>query len=74
MTSLQDLNLWMIQLSTEEMCDQVISAIVACQQANPDLNKINLYYTGGSSNKNFSASAKAQVADLKAKEVRIRGA
>ena len=71
MTSLQDLNLRYIELSTEG-CDQVISAIVACQQANPYLNKINLYCTGGDYNKNFSDSANAQVADLKAKGVEIK--
>ena len=54
------------------MCDQVISAIVACQQANPDLNKIDLYKTGGWDNKNFSDSAKAQVDDLEAKGVEIK--
>ena len=69
MTSVQNLNMECIWLSTEEMCDQVISAIVACQQANPDLKTINLINTGV-----FSDSAKAQVADLKAKGVEIHEA
>ena len=54
------------------MCEQVVSAIVAQSQIpNSRLTHINLEYAGGRNIKNFSASAKQHIADLKAKGIEI---
>ena len=47
MTSLQDLNLRYIQLSSESMAEQVVSAIVDNEHANKALTNINLIGAGG---------------------------
>ena len=72
MKSLTHLNLAGIDLKSEEMCDQVVSAIVALSQIrNSRLTHIDLYYAGVNYNRNFSASAKQQIADLEAKGIEI---
>ena len=74
MKSLTHLDLRWIELSSESMCEQVVSAIVALSQIhNSRLTHINLAHVGGRNNANFSASAKQYIADLKAKGVEIKG-
>ena len=74
MKSLTHLNLKWIRLSSESMCEQAVSAIVAQSQIpNSRLTHINLKTAGGEDNENFSASAKQQIADLKAKGIEIEG-
>ena len=73
MKSLTHLNLCLIKLSSESMCEQVVSAIVAQSQIpNSRLTHIDLRYAGGYNNENFSASAKQHIADLKAKGIEIK--
>ena len=50
------------------MSDLVINAIVANQEQNhTGLADINLYQAGGDANRSFSASAKKNLAELRAK-------
>ena len=70
MTSLQDLDLNEIKL-TEEMCTQVINAIVANSDHNPALSKINIYQIGGYHNKKWVKPAAEKIAYLRAKGVEV---
>ena len=70
MKSLTHLNLYWIELSSE-MCEQVVSAIVAQSQIpNSRLTHIDLYAAGMT---RCSASAKQDIADLKARGIEIEG-